>query len=72
MPYPPGPIDTGILERAMPVNTARQFLDQMKADNPMHRLGEPEEVAKAIVFLAFDATFTIGAELAVDGGASQL
>jgi NAD(P)-dependent dehydrogenase (short-subunit alcohol dehydrogenase family) len=35
-------------------------------------LGEPEEVAKAIVFLAFDATFTIGAELAVDGGASQL
>jgi NAD(P)-dependent dehydrogenase (short-subunit alcohol dehydrogenase family) len=44
----------------------------MKADNPMHRLGEPEEVAKAIVFLAFDATFTIGAELAVDGGASQL
>jgi len=68
----PGPIDTGILERAMPVNTARQFLDQMKADNPMHRLGEPEEVAKAIVFLAFDATFTIGAELAVDGGASQL
>jgi len=58
--------------RACAVNTARQFLDQMKADNPMHRLGEPEEVAKAIVFLAFDATFTIGAELAVDGGASQL
>ncbi|MDT5337046.1 MAG: hypothetical protein QOD90_2551 [Mycobacterium sp.] len=68
----PGPIDTGILERSMPVETARQFLDQMTADNPMHRLGKPEEVAKAIVFLAFEATYTTGAELTVDGGAAQL
>jgi hypothetical protein len=29
-------------------------------------------VAKAIIFLAFDATYTTGTELAVDGGASQL
>jgi NAD(P)-dependent dehydrogenase (short-subunit alcohol dehydrogenase family) len=68
----PGPIDTGILERTMPADQARQFLTQMAADNPMHRLGYPEEVAKAIVFLGFDATYTTGTELAVDGGASQL
>jgi NAD(P)-dependent dehydrogenase (short-subunit alcohol dehydrogenase family) len=68
----PGPIDTGILERTMPADQARHFLTQMAADNPMHRLGYPEEVAKAIVFLGFDATYTTGTELAVDGGASQL
>jgi NAD(P)-dependent dehydrogenase (short-subunit alcohol dehydrogenase family) len=68
----PGPIDTGILERTMPPEVARQFIDQMKADNPMQRLGTPGEVAKAIVFLAFDATYTTGTELLVDGGASDL
>jgi NAD(P)-dependent dehydrogenase (short-subunit alcohol dehydrogenase family) len=68
----PGPIDTGILERSVPAEEARQFLTQMAAENPMQRLGYPEEVAKAIAFLAFDATYTTGTELAVDGGASQL
>jgi NAD(P)-dependent dehydrogenase (short-subunit alcohol dehydrogenase family) len=38
----------------------------------MKRFGEAEEVAKAAAFLAFDATYTTGAELPVDGGASQL
>ena len=68
----PGPIDTGILERNMPREDARQFLVQMAAENPMQRLGEAEELAKAIIYLAFDATYTTGTELAVDGGASQL
>ena len=68
----PGPIDTGILERTMPAEAAREFLDQIKADNPMQRFGEPEEVAKAIIFLGFDATYTTGTELLVDGGASDL
>lgn len=44
----------------------------MAADNPMLRLGDSIEVAKAVVFLAFEATYTTGAELAVDGGGSQL
>ncbi|WP_193046772.1 SDR family oxidoreductase [Mycolicibacterium baixiangningiae] len=68
----PGPIDTGILERTMSAEAARQFLDQIKAANPMQRFGEPEEVAKAIIFLGFDATYTTGTELLVDGGASDL
>ena len=44
----------------------------MREANPMKRFGRPEEVVKAVLFLAFEATFTTGAELAVDGGASQL
>jgi NAD(P)-dependent dehydrogenase (short-subunit alcohol dehydrogenase family) len=68
----PGPVDTGILERSMGPDAARQFLAQVTAENPMGRTGEPDEVARAIIFLGFDATYTTGTELAVDGGASQL
>ena len=68
----PGPIDTGILDRSMPKDAAEQAKRQMRENNPMKRFGLPDEVAKAVVFLAFEATFTTGAEFAVDGGASQL
>ena len=68
----PGPIDTGILRRSMPADAARRLEAQFVARNPMGRMGEPTEVAKAVLFLAFDATYTTGAELVVDGGASQL
>ena len=47
-------------------------MGQMTEANPMKRFGTPEEVAKAVLFLGFDATFTTGAELPVDGGWSQL
>jgi NAD(P)-dependent dehydrogenase (short-subunit alcohol dehydrogenase family) len=39
---------------------------------PMQRHGTADEVARAALFLAFDATFTTGAELPVDGGLSQV
>lgn len=68
----PGPIDTGILENTMTVEAAEQFKAERAADNPMQRFGTPEEVATAAAFLAFDATYTTGAELVVDGGATQL
>ena len=68
----PGPIDSGILEKSMPPEAAEQTKAQMAADIPMLRVGTPDEIAKAVAFLAFDATFTTGAELAVDGGGSQL
>lgn len=68
----PGPVDTGILERSLPAEAAAAARAQMTANNPMGRFGEPGEVAKAVLFLAFDATFTTGSELAVDGGVSQL
>jgi len=44
----------------------------MTADNPMRRFGRSDELARAVAFLAFDATYTTGAELAIDGGASQI
>ena len=68
----PGPIDTGILAKVMPKEAADQGQEQMRAGNPMGRFGDSREIAKAFAFLAFDATFTTGAELVVDGGATQL
>lgn len=44
----------------------------MRDASPMKRFGTPEEVAKAVLFLAIDATYTTGAEIPVDGGWSQL
>ncbi|WP_129843136.1 SDR family oxidoreductase [Streptomyces sp. RFCAC02] len=68
----PGPIDSGILEKSMPAEAAAETKAGMAAENPMRRLGGTDEIARAVAFLAFDATFTTGAELPVDGGGSQL
>jgi NAD(P)-dependent dehydrogenase (short-subunit alcohol dehydrogenase family) len=68
----PGPIDTGTLENTMSKEAAEEFMAQRLAANPMHRFGTPEELARAAAFLAFDATYTTGVELAVDGGTTQL
>ncbi len=38
---------------------------------PMKRHGTPEEVARAVLFLGFDATFTTGERFTVDGGLGQ-
>ena len=69
----PGPIETPIIGKAFPdKDTADQLTGQMRETVPMKRFGTSEEIAKAVLFLAFDATFTTGAELPVDGGWSQL
>jgi NAD(P)-dependent dehydrogenase (short-subunit alcohol dehydrogenase family) len=68
----PGPIDTPILGKAFPADAAAQIKEKMIGMVPMKRWGKSEEIAKAVLFLAFDATFTTGAELPVDGGWSQL
>jgi NAD(P)-dependent dehydrogenase (short-subunit alcohol dehydrogenase family) len=69
----PGPIDTPIIDKSFPDKDAAAHLkEQMIGANPMKRLGTSEEIAKAVLFLAFDATFTTGAELPVDGGWSQV
>lgn len=70
----PGPIgSTDILQKVgIPKDAADQVYQQMAESTPMKRLGRPEEIAKAVAFLAIDATFTTGAEFPVDGGWSQL
>jgi len=46
-----------------------EYLERIIAQHPMGRLGRPDEVASAIVFLASDeASFITGAMLPVDGG----
>lgn len=68
----PGPIETPILGKVMPKDAADEIAVQLRERNPMKRFGRPDEIAKALAFLAFEATYTTGAELAVDGGSSQL
>ena len=68
----PGPVDTPIFDKATAKDLADEIKRQLREGNPMKRFGLPEEVAKAVLFLAFEATYTTGAELAVDGGLSQL
>ncbi|WP_231108973.1 SDR family oxidoreductase [Mycobacterium avium] len=51
----------------MPSDDAEQTKCLMAQDNPMKRVGHPDEVAKAVAFLGFEATYTTGAEFPVDG-----
>ncbi len=69
----PGPIATPIVTKiGLPPEMVDQMAAQMSESVPMKRVGQAEEVAKAVAFLAFDATFTTGAEFPVDGGMTQL
>jgi NAD(P)-dependent dehydrogenase (short-subunit alcohol dehydrogenase family) len=69
----PGPTETPIIGKAFTdEDQATELTGQMREANPMKRFGTPEELAKAVLFLAFDATYTTGHELPVDGGWSQL
>lgn len=50
-----------------------QMINYVESTTPLARLGNPEEVAKAALFLASaDSSFTTGSELFVDGGSAQI
>ena len=70
----PGSIDTpGIDGLVSTKELAEEVRAQMAADNPLGRIGRPEEIASAALFLASDeAGFTTGTDLIVDGGQTQL
>ncbi len=65
----PGPIETPIFGKSgLSQAQIDGFLEGAKARVPLSRLGRPEEVAAAALYLAADASFTTGAELLVGGG----
>jgi NAD(P)-dependent dehydrogenase (short-subunit alcohol dehydrogenase family) len=71
----PGPIDTPLLYRnpGMSDEQVAALKEMMIANIPMHRMGEAEEVAKAVLFLASDdASFITAANIFVDGGLLEL
>jgi NAD(P)-dependent dehydrogenase (short-subunit alcohol dehydrogenase family) len=70
----PGPIETPLFGKTgLPSEVAEELGSVLINSVPMKRLGQPEEVAKLVLFLASDdSSYILGADFAVDGGQSQL
>ena len=71
----PGPVKTPGLVELVGTDAGQQqgFLDHLATLIPLGRVGDPDEIAKAAVFLASDdASFVTGIELFVDGGQRQI
>jgi NAD(P)-dependent dehydrogenase (short-subunit alcohol dehydrogenase family) len=70
----PGPIDTPVFNTV--TNTpeeARALAETMGNFTPVKRLGAPEEIAAAALYLASDdSSFMVGAEMLLDGGLRDL
>lgn len=66
----PGVIDTPMVaNEARASGNARAYLKKCALDQPIGRLGRPEEVAHAVLFLASDeSSFVTGSALSIDGG----
>jgi len=68
----PGPTDTESL-RSFFGDQAEQALAYLNGQSTIGRIGQPEEIARAVAFLGSDAaSYVNGTELFVDGGASQV
>jgi len=70
----PGTIETPALQQVLgSTESGREQLKALSAMTPIGRIGTPDEIAKAVVFLASDdASFVTGVELAIDGGFAQV
>jgi NAD(P)-dependent dehydrogenase (short-subunit alcohol dehydrogenase family) len=70
----PGSIDTpGLSDLLAPAEVGEERKKMISASVPLGRFGTPEEIAKAVVFLASDdASYITGTELFVDGGIAQV
>ncbi len=69
----PGHIDTPILESLQQGEALTKMKNEMANNVPLGRLGDPDEIAKAVSFLASDeASYVSGIELYVDGGVAQI
>ena len=69
----PGPIATPIMGKmGLPSDAAKGFEEQLAQSVSLKRLGQPDEIARAALFLASeDASFVVGTELFVDGGLAE-
>jgi NAD(P)-dependent dehydrogenase (short-subunit alcohol dehydrogenase family) len=70
----PGSIDTpGLSDLLASAETGQERLKMIANAVPLGRLGTPNEIAKAVVFLASeDSSYVTGTELFVDGGFAQV
>jgi NAD(P)-dependent dehydrogenase (short-subunit alcohol dehydrogenase family) len=71
----PGSTDTPGLSELLGFSSeaGQQRLKAISSNTPLGRLGTPDEIAKAVVFLASDdSSFITGIELFVDGGFAQV
>lgn len=71
----PGPTETPIINRnvGMSPEAVNALRATMIANTPMRRMGEPMEIARAVLFLASsEASFITGIDLFVDGGVLEL
>jgi NAD(P)-dependent dehydrogenase (short-subunit alcohol dehydrogenase family) len=70
----PGPIDTpGLNNLVASAGAGEERLKALSNSIPLGRLGTPDEIAKAVVFLASDdSSYITGTELFVDGGMAQV
>ncbi|CAM3356490.1 short-chain dehydrogenase [Pseudomonas floridensis] len=68
----PGPVDTPLYDKlGVPDAYREQLNKEIAATIPFGRFGTPEEVAKAVLYLASDESrWTVGSEIIVDGGRS--
>lgn len=68
----PGPIDTPIVN-VYPEDTREEIGEKLKAMIPMGRIGRPEEIAAAALFLASsESSYISGIDLPVDGGLNSV
>lgn len=70
----PGPIETPIYAKlGMPPEQVKAFGEQIQKSTPAGRFGQPEEMAKAALFLASsDSSYVYGSDLVADGGFAQV
>ena len=66
----PGSISTGLALAQQGAPEYEEYLEKVKAEVPLGRMGEGEEVARLVLFLASDeSAYITGAEFVIDGGA---